>query len=659
MSGLAGLWNLDGRIAQRELLARMSAALQHRGLDGEGLWCDGAAALACQLLRVTPESLHETQPLAGLAGIVVVFDGRLDDREALFSRLPSTAGVSPGSPDAAFVLAAYAAFGEQFAERLAGDFALVLFDPARQRLYLVRDALGVRPLYYHYRPGRLFVFASEIKALLAHPEIPARPNALDVADFLLADSALHERGLTFFEDVHSVPPAHVVTVTPEGLRLRQYWDFNGRRTTRLRTPEEYAEAFRERFQAAVRRRLRSAYPIAFSVSGGLDSSSVFCMAHHLGKSNPGRVPPLAGFTFACPEGAPSDELMYILEIEQACRVKIERVPVGRGMLEGDAENLESVRALAYCVEGPFLDEQWSATRRLFQAMRRRGARLLLTGHWGDQFLFSQAYLMDLLHGLRWGTVLQHLREYRRWMVDTDPRHFRRRFLLDLVRYHVPNSWLPHLRRIRALLCGTRRDFPWYSRRLRALARRPARFQMAPPGGFLTAHAQALYQDARARYYVLSLEWDNKVASMFGMEMAFPFLDRDLISFLMSIPGEVQTRAGVPKAILRDGMRGLVPEAILSRRWKADFLHLILEGMQRDYQHLVQWLGSDGLAVGFGYVEREVMQERLARLQHLLHDGTDAAATRIMEILGLSVWLQAFFGENATPKQVTKYVNASA
>src|SRR6266849_5290920 len=145
MSGILGIWYLDGRPVDRLELSRLSATLRHRGSDGQGMWIVGAAGLACHLARITPESAAEVQPVADATGAVLVFDGRLDNREELLIALEDDPSVSPGSPDSALVLAAYRAFGDDAPAWLNGDFACGLFDPRRKQLLLARDAIGVRP----------------------------------------------------------------------------------------------------------------------------------------------------------------------------------------------------------------------------------------------------------------------------------------------------------------------------------------------------------------------------------------------------------------------------------------------------------------------------------------------------------------------------------
>lgn len=640
MSGIVGVWNRDGEPVEKGLLARLSATLAHRGSDGEGVWILGAVGLACRLHRVTPEATTETQPLVHPSGAVVVFDGRLDNREQLLASLGPSPAATSGSPDPALVLAAYEAFGDRFPERLAGDFALGLFDPARRQLLLARDAIGVRPLYYSLAADT-FLFASEIKALLAHPGVSPRPNDDLLAAFLL-DGARDGQGLTFFSEVSSLPPAHAAILSPQGFVVRRYWDFDLSRQVRLASLPEYVEAFRDHFERAVERRMRSAHPVAVSVSGGLDSSAIFCLAETLRRQSPARYPPVLGVSYTSPDGSPSDEKAFLLEIEREYRIGIRRVPMAPpGFIDGAAEAV-------WHVEAPFLDEQWDTTHAFLRTVHQLGARVVMTGHWGDQMLFDQAYLIDLIRRFAWGEIRRHLREFGRWFTDADAGHFRRRFVLDLVKYHVPHALVPVLRRLRA-----KRDRPWYTAALRKRARRSAPNRAGVRNAFATAHARSLYEEARSSHHVLCMEWDNKVAAMHGLEMAFPFLDRDLLSFLVAIPGEIQTWKGVPKALLREAMRGVLPEAIALRNWKADFSHLVNQAVEQGYPQLAHWLEADGLAVRRGYVEGEVVCEALGRLKERLRDPTCEAAWTLSDLLGLELWLRVFSGESPQRQEIER------
>lgn len=629
MSGILGIWNRDGRPINASLLDGLARTLTHRGPDGCALWTDRSIGLACQLLHVTPESSIEVQPLALFSGSVVVFDGRLDNRDELFALLRPITDLADDAPDPALVLAAYEHFGEQFPGRLAGDFALGLFDPTRRKLLLARDPIGVRPLYYA-RAGSTFLFASEIKTILAHPLITPEPN-----DDILAECLLGGPGdasdKTCFKQVFSVPPAHLALVSPDGTAVRRYWDFDLTRCIRYPSFEDYREAFLEHFTRAVQRRMRSAAPVVVSVSGGLDSSSILCVAERLKRSEPFRHPAIKGLSYLSADGTPSDEKEFLVAIERDYQIAIGRLPLDRpGLLDGAREEI-------WHSEAPFLDGQWSDAVGFFRAARGLGARTILTGHWADQVLFDQAYLIDLFRRPSWSDIRRHLRAYAFWMSDTDPASFRNQFLRDLVKYLMPDRLHPLLRRLRAHTGNPHWFAPSFQRRQlnRACTTLPV------PRAPASAHARSLYEQVRTSHQAMCMEWQNKVAAPYGIEVAFPFLDRDLLSFLMSIPGEMQTKDGVPKALLRESMRGILPDEIVRRRWKADFTHLVNESMVNDYDRIADVLKNEPLAVRMGYIDRDRLRSELVRLKSMIHGPTCEHAWGLMDLLGLEYWLQLF------------------
>ena len=627
MSGIAGIFCPDGQPVDPQLLTRMTDALAHRGGDGAGHWIDGSIALGHRLLHTTPESLHETQPFVSPDGnLVMVCDGRIDNREDLKAALGSTLRTDT---DVELIANAYRQWGVDCPAHLIGDFAFAVYDSSRRRLLLARDAIGVRPLYY-CRAQDVVLIASEIKALLAHPDVTPRPNDELLADFLL--DRVYDQELTFFAGVFSVPPASRLLISPNGVAKHRYWDFDPAARIRLDSFQDYADAFRHVFAQAVQRRLRSRHPVAVSVSGGLDSSSIFCLAKTLIDSQQVCVPSLIGVSYVSQAGSPSDEASFLLDIERHHAVSIDRVPIGpTGLLDGAKQSI-------WHIESPFMDEQWESTHVFLQHVRGRGARVILTGHWGDQVLFSQAYMVDQCRRFRWKTIRTHLKTFRQWMTDTDPRWFRDRFLKDLAKFHLP---APLFLWLRWLYYQPRQNRLWYTD---AFGRRTFQHQWKkrPLGRSLpTAHAQSLYEEVRLGYPALCLEWQNKVAAMHGLEVAFPFMDRDLLSFLMAIPGEMQTHHGVPKALLREAMRGTLPEPIVQRRWKADFTSLVNEGITREYAQLIHYLESGKRAVEFGYVDWRALTQRLDALRTGLAGSTGESAWALSDLLGLEVWLEMF------------------
>lgn len=220
------------------------------------------------------------------------------------------------------------------------------------------------------------------------------------------------------------------------------------------------------------------------------------------------------------------------------------------------------------------------------------------------------------------------------------KHFRRRFLLDVIKEALPESVLSKLRKYRL-----KPQRPWYTEPFQQRARSRTTTRSPAPKETASVHARALYEEVRSCHHLLCLDWHNKVAAMRGLEMAFPFLDRDLLAFLMSIPGEVLNWEGVPKALLREAMGDVLPEPIYARNCRYESTRLIIEGIEWDYRELVHAVQSDPLAVRLGYVRPEVLRPELARLRTCLRqDPSCETAWTLSDLIGLELWLQAFWGD---------------
>ena len=279
-------------------------------------------------------------------------------------------------------------------------------------------------------------------------------------------------------------------------------------------------------------------------------------------------------------------------------------------------------------------------RAFLRETHNRGARVLLTGHWGDQILFPTGYLLDLFQRFKWTKIRNHLHEYSRWLTDVDPRTIRKNFFWGLMKHHIPNCVGQYLRNIRVA-----RHRPWYSSSFLSRAHQQNSNGSTRHRSFGSAHIQNLYEEARSGYYVHSLEWNNKVAAREEMEVAYPFLDRDLIAFLMTIPGDLQTHQGIPKTILREAMHEVLPELIKRRTWKANFTHLVNEGIQKDLPRLLQYLELNPMAIKRGYLKENFVQTWFPRLQNQMCSSSCEAAWRFSDVLGLELWLRAFFRDS--------------
>jgi asparagine synthase (glutamine-hydrolysing) len=285
---------------------------------------------------------------------------------------------------------------------------------------------------------------------------------------------------------------------------------------------------------------------------------------------------------------------------------------------------------------------WGVTRELQRRAASKGARVLFSGQWGDQVLFSSAYLVDFCTHFAFARIRQHGREYARYFGPLEAATLLRRIPADAVRYYVPRTILGPLKWLKRRVLRENRGKSWFADRFRRIALRHADRPATLGSAFHSAHAQSIYLEARSKYHVQCMEWHNKIGAQRGLEVALPLLDRDLLAYLMSIPGDAQTREGVPRALLRDAMRGILPDAIRTRRWKADFGGFVNRGVAADARAMGEAL-ADSQAVRLGYVDASRLESELSRLVAGLTGSDNMASWDLADVYGLEVWLRVFFG----------------
>jgi asparagine synthase (glutamine-hydrolysing) len=565
MSAIAGIYTLDGRPVERADVKRMVASLAHRGPDGAGVWNERAVGLGHRMLWTTPESLHEQLPLVNQSGdLVLTADARIDNRTELIATLGLT-GRPPGKiSDSELILAAYQKWGERCPEKLLGAFSFALWDGQRQVLFCARDHFGIKPFYY-YRSNRVFVFASEIKALLCLPEVPRRLNEVRVADHLARIFA--DRVITFYQDVLRLPAAHSMTVSHEGARLQTYWSLDPSRELRLNSDAAYAEEFRKLFTEAVRCRLRSAFPVGSTLSGGLDSSSIVCTALKLLATEGDRR--LHTFSAIFP-GLPEVDLPKIDERHYI------NVVLARGGFEPHFVQADRLSPLAdldrvfWHEDEAFLAPNLYMHWALYNAARRHNVRILLDGIDGDTTIsHGLGYLAELARTGRWKTLVTEATALSKQSNASYPP---RRIVWQYgLRPLIPKSAV----RMWRLLRG--RPWPsWVANKAinPVLAERVGLAERARTllgNGSRSAHTARVghWHSLTSALIPYTLELADKAAAAFLLEARYPFFDRRLVEFCLALPPEQKLHQGWPRAIMRRAMAGILPPEIQWRFRKAD------------------------------------------------------------------------------------------
>lgn len=626
MSGICGFLRLDGRPVQRHELDAMLVPMQRRGPDGRHTLLDGPLGAGHALFATTPEARAIQQPWTDpVTGCVVVADSRLDDR----APLARTLGIEGRHPDligdAELILAAWQRWGEQCAERLTGDFAFALWDPRTCTLHCARDIMGVRPLYVHFAPGRLFAFASDTYSLLALPDVPHELNEARVADALVDIYEGIDRRITFHVGIERLPPATSLTLRNGRLEEREYWNPLQHQPTLPNSEAEWIEATRHVLDVAVRRRLRGG-PSAAMVSGGLDSSSVAALAHR--QRQQAGLAPLA--TYSAIDSRTHNRETTAIEAMLAAfdfdATQVDLAHPERFMAE--------VREQHEAVREPF-DAGMTLLSAIYATAHANGVRVMLDGMPGDALYSASGYLGRLIRQGHWSiawreAVALHRAEAR--------SHQRARAILSLTGALLPASGRPLLdswRRHRFYHATALRYAPVTARFASDvdLRSRNRAFFANLDNTRLTDPARGGESILTAAHIAAATERYGRIAAHHGIEPRHPFLDRDVIELHAWMPQRLRMRDGRHKWALRMAVDSLLPPSVA---WREDKDHL---GSRFNSVAYSDWrLAAGGCATPTILLQRAVPAPELGWLWNATRPPTEHIPPRLGSALRVAQWL---------------------
>jgi asparagine synthase (glutamine-hydrolysing) len=629
MSGIAGLLALDGRPASAPTLRRMLAVLAHRGPDGEGMWASGPVGLGHLALCTTPESRAEAQPWRDAGGdMAIVMDGRIDNRECIESALREHGERPRADHDAELALCAYRCWGERFAGELAGDFALAVWDGRRRLLVCARDPLGVKPFYYQ-SDGRGLRWGSEPQAVLADPAVPRRANEGMVAEMLAGHLVSLED--TLWHGVRRLPPGHTLVVEAGRLRLFRHWPPPSLAQIREGSDTDYATRLRSVLDTAVRSRLRAAGPVAAHLSGGIDSGSVVALAQRALQSSPGPAA-FEAFTQTYP-ALPDDERPFAEDVAGWTGVKWHALlpaPPAPAYYEAQARRY---------LDFPDYPNGAAGSLALSRRAGSGSARVMLTGMWGNAFLEgSPEHLADLL---RAGRIAEAIRCARSDAAVLPHARLPSLLFEGGVRPLVPPK-------VRRALSPLLRPFRVPDLVPAAFARRAALLDRlrapawTPP---LPTYAQrGVWQAATSAWNVHAGEITERGAALLGLEERHPFADRRVVEFCLGLPESQRWRDGVMKFVLRESMRGYLPETVRTKFRQPDLSFLHMEALEAAGG---ERLFDDLRLAEHGWVDGAHARALYRRAAALLARGDAryaALAGPLWTVHGLELWLRAASGE---------------
>lgn len=601
MCGIAGQFVLNGGEADPSLTAAMAERLAHRGPDGEGSLCSGPVGLAHRRLAIIDLSDEGRQPMANEDGSIwVVFNGEIYNYRELRDELLAAGHSFLSATDTEVILHAYEEWGRDCLQRFNGMWAFAIWDGRRRELFCARDRLGVKPFYYTVVGGS-FLFASEIKALRAHPDAGKRPNDLMLLAFLAWGVADHTPA-TMYEGIFQLPPAHTLLVTEKGVgKPERYWDFEMNPNSRGAGVDDEAAArdLLNLLTDAVRLRLRSDVPVGTCLSGGIDSSTVTALINHLLRSeSPESVGDRQKTFSVCFEDGRFDESRYIDTVVAATGVENSRTTPGTDGLWEDIERL------LYMQDEPFASLSIYAQYCVMR-LAREEVKVVLDGQGADEQLGGYiAYLVPYIRTLLGhGEILAALRE-----------------VIGILRLHRSFFW-------------------WALRQVVVRSQRRDLLLGSPPEVLRYAGTldEVLKREITVSNLPLLLHWEDRNSMAFSIEARVPFLDYRVVEYLASLPLDQKIRGGVTKYILRRAIRGLVPDPVRCRSDKMGFVTPEEVWMRGELAPRVLELFSSSEFSGRPYWDAE----RVLRNYREFLAGKSAYSTEFWRIACAELWLRGF------------------
>jgi asparagine synthase (glutamine-hydrolysing) len=580
------------------------------------------------MLWTTPESFRERLPLTkGPATLIA--DARIDNR----SELIETLGLEPrgGEPitDAELILAAYEQWDEACPEKLIGDFSFAIWDRSKRALFCARDRLGVKPFYY-FRSDRVFVFASEIKALLRLPDVPRQLNETRVAHYLA--SFFDDTSVTFYHDILRLPPAHAMTVDRGRAQVRSYWALDPHRALRHRSDQEYADGFREIFTEAVRCRLRTTFPVGAALSGGLDSSSVVCTAARDPMTTPLRRLRTFSLVF---DGLPEcNERSFINEVLNERDVDSCMIPADALSPLADLDHLLDRQDEPF--DAPNLFLHWS----LYRAAQAQGVRVFLDGLDGDTTVsHGMGYLTELARAGHWRALATELADASRRLDRPRSRLLVRHALRPLAPRLLRSAW----RAVQDTFGST----PVAGPVLRVdFARRVGlteRMNAPRRAGSIRPRTEREFHHASLTSGVIpyALELADRAAASWTLEPRYPFFDSRLVEYCLALPPEQKLHRGWTRMVLRRAMGDILPAAIQWRAGKSNLGPNFVRQVRAAEPDMAAILATGAPALE-GYVDLTALR----RLQHAFCSRPTAShAVTLWKVAALATWLRK---TNAAP-----------
>ncbi len=628
----------SGRQVDQARLVQMRDVLHHRGPDDGGIYIDRNIGLGHRRLSIV-DVTHGIQPMFnGDRSCAIVYNGEVynhaDHRESLEARGYKFQNRS----DTETILHLYEEYGRDCVEHLRGMFAFAIWDQRKQELFIARDRFGVKPLYYvHDNDGNLF-FASEIKALLEAGAVKPELNYNALPDQLANHGTTGDE--TLFMGVKRLAPGHTMVWRDGKLDIREFWDLQFEPKHETRSDADYIEEWRELFRKSVELRLMADVPLGMFLSGGIDSSAIAAMMSTMVSE------PIKTFSVAFDE-AEANELKYARLVSEAFGTDHHEVTLTADQF------FQTLPDMIWHEDEP-IGFVASVPLYYVSKLASQHVKVVLTGEGSDETLAGYGRYQKALSLLNYGEKYESLtpsflRDAVRGGVANLPAKFgnklNRTFLsrdADIENLFLDNFGVfPRATQEKIL---SRSSFE------RIVDSNPYANQTALLAGSDAKDVldKLLYLDTKGYMHELLMKQDQ-MSMAASIESRVPFLDHKLVEFAAKMPREMKLRDGTTKWILREAMKGILPETILNRP-KMGFPVPVGKWFRGEYKHLVEEFVLGDRSLDRGIFDAGAVRELVGK-----HNSGEDHAQRLWFLVNFEMWHRRFIdGDHETLNPAVEY-----
>lgn len=604
----------------------MTDAIAHRGPDDSGFYLTPEVALGHRRLSIIDVSSHGHQPMFNETGSVsIVYNGEIYNHGDLRPSLEAAGHVYRSHCDTETILHSYEQHGADCVRQFRGMFSFALFDAATKTLFCARDRLGIKPFYYFF-DGDVFVFGSEIKALLEHPSVPARLNEKLLPEYLSFGYVSGEE--TLHRGVRKLMPGHTLTISVNRFepQIREYWQLPVSQESNDRSDAEWIRECRERLEEAVRLRLMSDVPLGMFLSGGVDSSAIAAMMQRMVRE------PVKTFAVGYREEQFS-ELAYARHVAGQIGTDHHEVVIGM------EDFFNTLPQMVWHEDEPI---SWPSSVCLYHvsALAATKVKVVLTGEGSDELFAGYGryryQLMSQRQMNAYGKVPDGLRSLIRNQISASPllgANLRRKLKHTVLgrsgtlqSLYLENFYGAFSAKDVIELLGPGTDSG------SAYATFERWFDSVPKLPYLE---RLLYADKKT-YLVELLMKQDQMSMAASIESRVPFLDHPFVEFASQIPSRLKLRGKVGKYIFKEAIADLLPASIIHRKKMGFPTPLKSWFLQPSAAPLYDFLLEKDSLLG-EYMDRQALTSLLARHRSRSEDATD----RIWNLLNLQLWGDMF------------------